>query len=128
MLFVAHVAGAALLLWGALAPALAAADRHEADGVFYLGPGRSPGYAVLNFAATVQASRGLSLFGRIASVLDRRYATAAQLGVTGFDASGRYVGQPFPPDAQGRVPLRGSTFFAPGAPRLFSAGLRYAFD
>ena len=101
---------------------------HVPDGVFYLGPGRSPGYAVVNLAATVQASRGLSFFGRIANVLDRRYATAAQLGATGFDASGRYVGQPFPPDAQGRVPLRGSTFFAPGAPRLFSAGLRYAFD
>jgi len=101
---------------------------HVPDGVFYLGPGRSPGYAVVNLAATVQASRGLSFFGRIANVLDRRYATAAQLGATGFDASGRYVGQQFPPDAQGRVPLRGSTFFAPGAPPLFSAGLRYAFD
>ncbi|HSC63689.1 MAG TPA: TonB-dependent receptor, partial [Caldimonas sp.] len=101
---------------------------HAADGVFYLGPGRSPGYAVVNFAATMQTTSALTLFARIANVLDRRYATAAQLGPTGFDAAGRFVAQPFPPDAQGRSPLRNSTFYAPGAPRLFSLGVRYAFD
>ena len=102
--------------------------RHTPDGVFYLGPGRSPGYAVLNFAATVAATRSLSFFARIANLLDRRYSTAAQLGATGFDGAGRFVSQPFPADAQGRLPLRSSTFFAPGAPRLFSAGLRLAFE
>ena len=101
---------------------------HSADGVFYLGPGRSPGYAVVNFGATMQTSPALTLFARIANVLDRQYASAAQLGPTGFDAAGRFVSQPFPADAQGRYPLRNSTFYAPGAPRLFSLGLRYAFD
>jgi outer membrane receptor protein involved in Fe transport len=102
--------------------------RHAPDGIFYLGPGRSPGYAVINLAATMEATRSLSFFARIANVLDRRYSTAAQLGATGFDAAGRFVSQPFPADAQGRSPLRSSTFFAPGAPRLFSAGLRLAFE
>ena len=102
--------------------------RHAADGVFYLGPGRSPGYAVVNFGATMQTTPALTLFARIANVLDRQYATAAQLGPTGFDAAGRFVGQPFPADAQGRSALRNSTFYAPGAPRLFSLGVRYAFD
>jgi Outer membrane receptor for ferrienterochelin and colicins len=102
--------------------------QHVADGVFYLGPGRSPGYAVLNLGATLRPTRSLSFFARVANVLDRRYATAAQLGVTGFDASGRFVAQPFPPDASGRSPQRSSTFFAPGAPRLFSAGVRLAFE
>jgi len=101
---------------------------HGADGVFYLGPGRSSGYAVVNFGATMQTSPSLTLFARVANVLDRQYASAAQLGPTGFDASGRYVSQPFPADAQGRFALRNSTFYAPGAPRLFSLGLRYAFD
>ena len=101
---------------------------HAADGVFYLGPGRSPGYAVVNFGATMQTSPALTLFARIANVLDRQYASAAQLGPTGFDAAGRFVSQPFPADAQGRYALRNSTFYAPGAPRLFSLGLRYAFD
>ena len=102
--------------------------RHVADGVFYLGPGRSAGYAVLNLGATMQATRALTLFARVANLLDRRYATAAQLGPTGFDSAGRFVAQPLPPDDQGRLPLRSSTFYAPGAPRLFSLGLRYAFD
>ena len=47
---------------------------------------------------------------------------------TGSTATGRFVGQPFPADGQGNFPLRGSTFFAPGARRLFSLGIRYAFD
>jgi len=101
---------------------------HAADGVFYLGPGRSPGYAVVNFGATMQASPALTFFARIANVLDRHCATAAQLGPTGFDAAGRFVSQPFPADAQGRYALRNSTFYAPGAQRLFSLGVRYAFD
>lgn len=102
--------------------------RHAPDGVFYLGPGRSPGYAVVNFGATMQASSALTLFARVANVFDRRYASAAQLGPTGFDAAGRFVSRPFPADAQGRYPLRNSTFYAPGAPRLFSLGVRYEFD
>jgi outer membrane receptor protein involved in Fe transport len=101
---------------------------HAADGVFYLGPGRSSGYAVVNFGATMQTTPALTFFARIANVLDRHYATAAQLGPTGFDAAGRFVSQPFPADAQDRFALRNSTFYAPGAPRLFSLGLRYAFD
>jgi outer membrane receptor protein involved in Fe transport len=102
--------------------------RHVADGVFYLGPGRSPGYAVLNLGASVQPTAALTIFARVANLLDRHYATAAQLGPTGFDASGRFVAQPLPPDAQGRLPLRSSTFYAPGAARLFSLGVRYAFE
>jgi outer membrane receptor protein involved in Fe transport len=76
----------------------------------------------------MQPTPALTLFARIANVLDRQYATAAQLGPTGFDAAGRFVGQPFPADAQGRSALRNSTFYAPGAPRLFSLGFSYAFD
>ncbi|HEY4956876.1 MAG TPA: TonB-dependent receptor, partial [Caldimonas sp.] len=101
---------------------------HAPDGTFYLGPGRSPGYGVVNLGLTVRPSRGLTFFGRIGNLFDRRYVTAAQLGATGFDATGRFVGQPFAADADGRFALRGSTFFAPGAPRLFSLGMRYAFD
>jgi hypothetical protein len=76
----------------------------------------------------MQTTPALTFFARIANVLDRPYASAAQLGPTGFDAAGRFVSQPFPADAQGRFALRNSTFYAPGAPRLFSLGVRYAFD
>ena len=101
---------------------------HLPDGVFYLGPGRYAGHAVLNFGVAAQPTAALTVFARVANLLDRRYATAAQLGPTGFDASGRFVAQPLPADAEGRLPQRGSTFYAPGAARLFSLGLRYAFD
>ena len=102
--------------------------QHAADGVFYLGPGRSAGYALLNLGATVQATPALAFIAHVGNLLDRRYATAAQLGSTGFDGSGRFVAQPLPANEEGRYPLRGSTFYAPGAPRLFSLGVRYAFD
>ncbi|MDQ2735948.1 MAG: hypothetical protein M3Y55_13395 [Pseudomonadota bacterium] len=62
------------------------------------------------------------------NVLDRKYATAAQLGATAFDSSGRFVAQPFPVNSAGDYPLRGSTFFAPGSPRLFTVCVRYRFD
>jgi outer membrane receptor protein involved in Fe transport len=101
---------------------------HAPDGIFYLGPGHSPGYAVANLGLTVRATSALSLFARVGNVFDRRYATAAQLGVTAFDAGGRFVGRPFPADAAGHEPLRSSTFYAPGAPRSLSLGLRYTFE
>ena len=102
--------------------------RHAPDRVYYLGPGRSAGYAVFNLGGSVKATPALSFFARVGNVFDRRYATAAQLGSTGFDGAGRFSAQPFGADAEGRYPLRNSTFFAPGAPRLFSAGLRYRFE
>ncbi|MEO8922132.1 MAG: TonB-dependent receptor, partial [Caldimonas sp.] len=66
--------------------------------------------------------------GKTDNVLERRYAIAAQLGATAFDSSGRFVAQPFRVNSAGDYPLRGSTFFAPGSPRLFTVGVRYRFD
>ena len=110
-----------------LAPLRVIGD-HAADRVSYLGPGRSPGDPVFNLGGTLQATSSLQFFARIANLLDRHYASAAQLGPTGLDGSGHFVARPFPAAAQGRYPLRHSTFYAPGAPRLFSLGLSYAFD
>lgn len=101
---------------------------HVADGTFYLGPGRTPGYGVVNVGLEAGVTRGLVLVGRIGNLFDRHYATAAQLGAIGFDGSGRFVAQPLPANGDGRFPLRGSTFLAPGAPRLFTVGVRYTFD
>jgi hypothetical protein len=96
--------------------------------MFHLGPGRAPASTMINFGATVPATSSLRFFARVANLLDRHDATAAQLGPTGFDAGGRFVAQPFPADSQGRFPVRRSTFYAPGAARLVSLGLRHAFD
>ncbi len=103
-------------------------NEHAPDGNISFGPGRSAGYAVFNLGGSYTPSKGLRFFARINNLLDRRYATAAQLGSTGFDANGHFAARPFPANADGDYPLRGSTFFAPGAPRSFSVGLRYAFN
>ncbi|MFX7858049.1 hypothetical protein ABTK38_20295, partial [Acinetobacter baumannii] len=93
----------------------------------YLGPGRSAGYAVLNVTAAWRPSRGVKLFAQVANLLDRAYSTAAQLGPTGFDATGGFQSQPFPANANGDYPLRHATFFAPGAPRSVSVGVKLSF-
>jgi outer membrane receptor protein involved in Fe transport len=83
---------------------------HEGDGA-------SSGYAVFDLNGRFRVSPRLSLFWHVGNVFDRRYATAAQLGPTGFDANGAVLAQP-----------RDSTFLAPGAPRSVRIGLRYTFD
>lgn len=101
--------------------------QHQPDGIYYLGPGRSAGYAVLNVTAAWRPSRGVKLFAQVANLLDRNYSTAAQLGPTGFDAAGSFQSRPFPANANGDYPLRHATFFAPGAPRNVSVGVKVSF-
>ena len=103
-------------------------NAHAPDGVTSFGPDRSAGYAVFNLGGSYTPAKGLRFFARINNLFDRRYATAAQLGSTGFGATGHFGACPFPANADGEYPLRGSTFFAPGAPRSVSVGLRYAFN
>ena len=100
---------------------------HQPDGVYYLGPGRSAGYAVLNLGGDWRPAPGLTVFVQINNLLDRRYNSAAQLGATGLDGNGNFQARPFAANANGDRPLLHSTFFAPGAPRSFWLGLRYAF-
>ncbi len=103
-------------------------NRHQPDGEHYLGPGRSGGYAVFNLGIDYRPAPAWKLFAQVDNVFDRRYATAAQLGATGFDAAGNFVARPFSgPVVDGERPLRGATFYAPGAPRLFWVGVRYTF-
>lgn len=102
-------------------------NAHQADGLYYLGSGRSAGYAVLNLGAQWRPARALTVFVQLHNAFDRRYTTAAQLGTTGFDANGAFVARPFAANANGDRPLVGSTFYAPGAPRAAWLGLRYTF-
>lgn len=100
-------------------------NSHQADGTYYMGSGRSGGYAVTNLGARYDVSRGVQLFGQINNLFDREYATGAQLGSTAFSSSGGVLARPFAP-VGGEYPLVGSTFYAPGAPRTFWVGLRYS--
>jgi outer membrane receptor protein involved in Fe transport len=103
-------------------------NAHAPDGVFYLGRGRSGGYGVVNLGLEYLPVSAVTVFAQVNNLLDRRYYTAAQLGSTGFDAAGNFVARPFAgPVVDGERPITGSTFFAPGAPRAWWFGARYAF-
>lgn len=100
-------------------------NAHEPDGVYYLGKGKTDGYAVVNFGAELRPNPRLTLFAQLNNAFDKRYATAAQLGATGFDASGNFVARPFAaPVIDGERPLLSSTFYAPGAPRSIQVGAK----
>ncbi|QJE01809.1 TonB-dependent receptor [Massilia forsythiae] len=99
---------------------------HRPDGTYFVGSGRSAGYAVFDLGATWEAAPRLRLFVQVDNLFDRRYATAAQLNATGLTAQGNFIARPF--SAQGdNASVVNATFYAPGAPRTVWAGLRYAF-
>lgn len=100
-------------------------NRHAGDGVYYLGAGKTDGYGVANAGMEIRPRRGITVNAGITNLFDARYATAAQLGASGFDASGAFVGRPFNgPVVGGERPLVHSTFLAPAAPRRFEIGVR----
>lgn len=99
---------------------------HEPDGAYYLGSGKSPGYAVTNLGARYQWCRKVELFVRINNLFDRRYQTAAQLGPTGFTLEGNFIARPFEA-VNGEFPLLHTTFYAPGAPRGAWVGIKIKF-
>lgn len=101
-------------------------NQHEPDGTYYLGEGKSPGYAVANFGARYEVNRHLEFFVRVNNLFDKRYFTAAQLGPTGFTADGNFIARPFAA-VDGEFPVQHATFFAPGAPRAAWGGVRLKF-
>ena len=96
------------------------------DGVYYLGPGTSPGYGVLNLGGRYQIHRRVEVFAQVNNVLDHHYYTGAQLGPTGFTAQGTYIARPLQP-IDGNFPVVHATFYAPGAPIGAWGGLRVRF-
>jgi outer membrane receptor protein involved in Fe transport len=101
---------------------------HEPDGVYYLGPGKTNAYAVLNLGGELHPEPHLTLYVQVNNLLDKQYATAAQLSATGFDAAGNFVARPFAgPVIDGERPLVSSTFYAPGTPRSVKVGARVRF-
>jgi len=103
-------------------------NRHAPDGRYFLGEGRTGGYALVNVGVELRPRSSLTLFATVRNLFAANYASAAQLGVTAFDAQGRFVARPFSaPVIDGERPLLGSTFLAPGAPRSLEFGVRAQF-
>jgi outer membrane receptor protein involved in Fe transport len=101
-------------------------NEHLPDDVYYLGPGTSPAYGVVNLGARYQVARWIQLFGQINNLFDHHYYTAAQLGPTGFTDQGTFIARPFPA-VDGNFPVVHATFYAPGAPIGAWGGLRVTF-
>jgi outer membrane receptor protein involved in Fe transport len=101
-------------------------NRHQADGVYYLGSGIAPGYAVLNLGARYQATRLIEVIAQINNLFDRHYYTTAQLGPAGFTDAGTFQARTFP-SADGEFPVQQATFYTPGAPAIFWIGTRLKF-
>jgi outer membrane receptor protein involved in Fe transport len=106
-------------------------NAYQADGVYYLGPGVVPGYAITNFLAHYDLTKHLQLRVQIDNLFDKHYYTMGQLANTGLNAQGAVVTRPFPaygagPES-GNYPAQSATFFAPGAPRRAWVELRVRF-
>lgn len=102
-------------------------NQHQPDGTYYLGPGKAAGYGVANLGARYNVHRMLQLLVQVNNLFDRRYYSGAQLGPTGFTASGNYIARPFSAAPNGEFPVQQATFYAPGSPRGAWAGLRLRF-
>jgi len=96
------------------------------DRKYYLGPGTSPGYGVVNLGAHYEVHSRVEVFGQINNLLDHRYYTGAQLGPTGFTDAGTFIARPFPA-VNGNFPIIHATFYAPGAPIGAWGGVRFKF-
>ncbi|MES1260549.1 MAG: TonB-dependent receptor [Acidobacteriota bacterium] len=96
------------------------------DGIYYLGPGTSPGYGVVNLGAHYQIVKRVQIFAQINNLLNHHYYTAAQLGPTGFTNAGTFIARPFPAVA-GEYPIVHATFYAPGAPIGAFGGVKVTF-
>jgi outer membrane receptor protein involved in Fe transport len=106
-------------------------NAYTADGIYYLGPGVSPGYAITNFRAHYDLTRHFQLAFQIDNLFNHEYYTAAWIANTALTAQGAIQSLPFPlyttgPYA-GSAPAQSATFFAPGAPRRawVQLGLRF---
>ncbi|WP_116089736.1 TonB-dependent receptor [Sphingomonas crusticola] len=101
---------------------------HHRDGVYYLGSGRSRGYAIVNLGLDWRRSAHLKFYAELSNAFDNHYFSAAQLSPTGFNANGNFVGRPFAgPVVDGERPLVSSTFYSPGTPRSLWLGARVTF-
>ncbi len=98
---------------------------HRPDGTYFLGPGKTGGYALANLGVEFRPDCKVTLFATVRNLFDRHYSTAAQLGRSAFDANGNFAARPFTgPVIDGERPLLSSTYFGPGAPRSVQIGAR----
>jgi outer membrane receptor protein involved in Fe transport len=100
---------------------------YKPDGMFYNGSGKSAGYTVADLGLRYQIHTRIQIFAQMNNLLDTHYSTGAMLSTTPFDNTDRFIARPFGTPygtGDGQIPLRSSTFLAPGAPFDIYGGLR----
>jgi outer membrane receptor protein involved in Fe transport len=100
---------------------------NQPDDIFYLGSGKSAGYGIADLGARYQIAPRIQLFVQLNNLLDKHYSTGAQLGTTPFDNNDHFVARPFGTPygtGDGEIPIRRSTFLAPGTPFNIYGGLK----
>lgn len=106
-------------------------NAYQPDGVYYLGPGIVPGYAITNVRAHYDLTKRLQLAAEIDNLFDHHYYTAGQLASTGLTAQGAVTTRPFAPYTTGpyagSYPAQSVIFYAPGAPLRAWVELRIKF-
>ena len=71
-------------------------NQHQPDGTYYLGPGTSDAYGVVNLGVRYRLTKQLELIGQVNNLFDHHYSSAAQLGPTGFTDTGNFIARPLP--------------------------------
>ena len=99
---------------------------HQPDGMYYLGPGTTAGYAVVNLGARYQLHRRLQLLraGQQPVRPPLRHGRAAR--ADGIHRRG-HLHRAAVSAVGGEFPVQQATFFAPGAPRYCWIGTRLEF-
>ncbi len=90
----------------------------SAGGETYEGPGKIPGYAIVNVNADADLGAGWEVFAKVTNLFDKHYATGGILAENPF-TNGTFQADP--------GDWRHETFVAPGAPRAGWLGVRYRF-
>jgi len=93
-------------------------NKHRPDGVDFFGSGKVGGFAVVDLTTSWRFGKNVEVFGKIANLFDRRYASSGTLGENAFDANGAILA----PDD-----WRDEQFVGPGAPRAAWVGVRLSF-
>ncbi len=105
-------------------------NQHQANGVNYLGSGKTAGYNVINFNASSKSSQETTWLLNIMNLFNRQFASSAQLGPTAFNANGtQVVARPYAGVGNPtQYPLQNSMFVAPGALRSVWLSMRHTFN
>jgi outer membrane receptor protein involved in Fe transport len=81
-----------------------------------VGKDKLAGYGILNLNANYEYVKGLNFFVRVNNVFDKKYASYATLGYNMYSTGVL---------ATEADDIKGSVFYAPGAPRAVFGGVRY---